>query len=351
MAAIPAIPSNAFTQQANGDILVSWDIMPGATSYVVQYSTDPTGLTIAYTTLASPTANQYKYTAGTLGTTYYFQVASVNSSGTSSYCTYVSSTPSQSGEMTLGEIRQRSQEKADRVNSKFLSTAEWNYNINNSLFELYDILIDAYEDQFLSPPYMFSTNGSTSAFPLPDGVTTFTNNFTNVVEAAPPFYKLWGVDLAANTSPTGWVTMNKYNPLDRNKYFYPNSQSTIYGVFNAQYRVLGNNIEFIPIPSGNQYIRIRYFPRLTMLLADNDLTTAGVSGWLEYVIVDAAIKALMKEESDVSVLMQQKDMLKKRIEAGAKNRDAGRPDTIQDTRSGGTGGWNTGGYGGFQAGF
>lgn len=347
MATIPAIPTNFFISQGNQTIYLSWDLIAGATSYVVQRSTDQ----INYTTVSSPSANQYLDTAVILGTAYYYQIASVNVSGTSPYCVAQGITPAMSGEMSLGELRLRSKQAADRVNSNFLTQTEWNFNINNSYFELYDILIDTYEDYYITPPYSFVTDGSTSSYPLPDGVRTFTNTFTNQVEIAPPFYKLWGVDLAANTSPNGWVTMNKFNPLDRNKYYYPNSQSTIYGVFNAQYRLLGKNIEFIPIPSGNQFIRFRYFPRLKTLLADSDITDTGISGWLEYVIVDAAIKALRKEESDTSKLEMAKAALKMRIEAGAKNRDAGRPDTIQDTRSGGTGGWNTGGYGGSQAGW
>lgn len=338
----PATPTNVFSSQGNQSVYLSWDLMPGATSYTVQRSTDQT----TYATVSSPTDPQYLDTSVTLGTTYYYRVSATGTDGTSPYCSSLSAVPAMSGEMSLGEIRLRAQQRSDLVGSTFLTKTEWNYNINNSLFELYDLLIDVYEDYFLSPPYSFVTNGSQNRYPLPNGVLTFTNTDTNVVEIAPPFYKLWGVDLAANTSPDGWVTMNKFNPLDRNKYFYPNSQSTIYGVFNAQYRLLDRYIEFIPIPSGNQYIRLRYFPRMTMLLADNDLTTSGISGWLEYVIVDAAIKALNKEESDTSTLRADKAALKLRIEAGAKNRDAGRPDTIQDTRSGGTGGFNTGGYGG-----
>jgi hypothetical protein len=60
-------------------------------------------------------------------------------------------------------------------------------------------------------------------------------------------------------------------------------------------------------------------------------------------VVDAAIKALAKEESDVTELMAEKAMLKQRIEESAQNRDAGMPDTISNTRS-----WSsrTGGYGG-----
>lgn len=345
--AIPASPTNLFSSQGNQAVYLSWDLMPGATSYIVQRSTDQ----ITYTTLDTPTAPELLDDVVTLGTAYYYQVAAVNTDGTSTYCLPVSAVPAMSGEMCLGEIRLRSQQRADRVGSNFLTKTEWNYNINNSLFELYDLLVDTYEDYYLSPPYSFTTDGTTTRYPLPNGVLTFTNTETDTVEVAPPFYKLWGVDLSANTSPDGWCTMNKFNPLDRNKYFYPNSQSTIYGVFNAQYRLLDRYIEFIPVPSGNQNIRLRYIPRMTMLLADTDLSSTGISGWLEYVIVDAAIKALNKEESDTSSLRADKLALKLRIEGGAKNRDAGRPDTIQDTRSGGTGGWNTGGSGAFGAGW
>lgn len=449
----PAIPTNVFSSQGNQSAYISWDLMPGATIYLVQRSTNQ----INYVTVATPTANQYLDTAVTLGTAYYYQVAAatstgsyatwpvtfvgqplvgdkiklngvsftvgtdfalgstvaqtiqnlvaavnatasllyvVSASGTSTVATFtsvavgtpgnailfeddltnttapsagfaggvdpdqsaysapVSAVPAMSGEMSLGELRLRAQQRADRVNSDFLTKTEWNFNINNSLFELYDLLIDIYEDYFLSPPYQFTTNGSSTRYPLPNGVLTFTNTETNTVEIAPPFYKLWGVDLAANTTPQGYVTMRKFNPLDRNKYFYPNSQSTIYGVFNAQYRLLDKYIEFIPVPSGNQFIRLRYFPRMATLLADSDLTTSGVSGWLEYVIVDAAIKALTKEESDTTSLKMDKAALKLRIEAGAKNRDAGWPDTIQDSRSGGTGGLGYGGgWGGTQGGW
>lgn len=349
----PATPINVFASQGNGQIFIQWDLSPGADSYAVQRSTDQ----INYSPISTPGIAQFLDTTVIQGITYYYQVASVSSAvvsptpNTSAYSLPVVATPAISGEMSLGELRLRSQQAADRVNSNFLTKTEWNFNINQSLFELYDILIDVYEDYYLTAPYQFTTNGSSQRYLLPDGVLQFTNSYTGISETAPPFYKLWGVDLAANTSPNGWVTMNKFNPLDRNKYFYPNSQSTIYGVFNAQYRLLDKYIEFIPIPSGNQFIRIRYFPRLATLLADSDITNTGISGWLEYVIVDAAIKALRKEESDTSILMAQKQALKMRIEASAKNRDAGRPDTIQDTRSGGTGGWNTGGYGGNQAGW
>jgi uncharacterized protein YdcH (DUF465 family) len=90
---------------------------------------------------------------------------------------------------------------------------------------------------------------------------------------------------------------------------------------------------------------------MTALLADTDIID-GVSGWTEYIIVDAAIKALHKEESDTTALMAQKMALKQRIEETAMNRDAGQPDAISNTRF--QTGWGSygppngdGGFGGY----
>lgn len=118
-----------------------------------------------------------------------------------------------------------------------------------------------------------------------------------------------------------------------------------------RYRVLGNNLTFIPTPSTGQYITVWYIPRAQILLKDIDVCDF-VSGWSEYIIVLAAIKALQKEESDVSILAAELMSLKKRIEETATNRDAGQPDTISNTRAwsgrsgqGGGPGWD-GSWGG-----
>ena len=55
-----------------------------------------------------------------------------------------------------------------------------------------------------------------------------------------------------------------------------------------------------------------------------------INGYAEYVVTDAAIKCLQKEESDVSVLLKQKADMKRRIEEAANNRDAGHPISVSD---------------------
>lgn len=315
-------------------------------SYSVQRSLDG----VTYAVVATPALNKYLDTAVTIGTQYFYKVAAVNGSGISPYTAAQNLVPTPTAEMSLGEIRTRAQQRADRLNSNFVTLPEWNFFINQAMFELYDLLVTSYEDMFTATPATFLVNGADFLYPLPNGTDTFINGLTNATFVAEPFYKMQGVDLALNSSANGYVTVNKFNFADRNKFVYPNSASTIYGVFNLQYRMMGTNIEFIPTPSAGQRIRIWYIPRLKELLADNDLSTIGFSGWLQYVIIRAAKYALDKEESDTTKLDQELQYLIKRIEASASNRDAGNPDTISDTRNTNSA-WGTGGTGGFQGGF
>lgn len=77
-------------------------------------------------------------------------------------------------------------------------------------------------------------------------------------------------------------------------------------------------------------------------------TMTGYAGLEEYLVVDAAIKIMQKDESDVSVLMAQKQALIKRYEGNYANRDAGSPKQATNVRRGlGYGGpYGRGGYGG-----
>ena len=408
MALLPQ-PQNMTAEQADGNILISWQAVVGATGYQIQRSSDGVNFSnLAVTTAAT----QYTDVLPGLGIQYYYQVAATPASPLT-YSLVASMVAAPPSEMSLLELRLRAQQTADRVQSDFVVNSEWNAFLRLAMYELYDLLIGSYEDYFATQLAYITTNGSQQYYPLPDGVTnypggiytaaqafTFTvssanattgavyqNNTTlsaayqftvqsnisggttlstkgtgtpspngtlslvsgtgdNIITyssysvsltgtAVQAYYKMAGVDLAVNTSTINpaWVTLKKFNFVDRNKYVYPNSTSTIYGVYNQAYRIMGQQIDFIPVPAGNQTIRMWYAPRLPALLKDNDLTTIGFSGWLRYPIVRAAKYALDKEEgSDTSKLDTEIAFLKQRIEQMASNRDAGMPDTISETR-------------------
>lgn len=332
MATAPSIPTNMQVQQGNGQVLITCNQIVGATGYPIQRSTD----NVNFTVIATPAVPSYVDTTVTVGTQYYYQMAATNGSATSSYCTSQAVVPTLPGQMTLGQIRLLAKQKADRVNSQFITDPEWNTYINQSYFELYDILVQKYGNEyFVAPPAQFLTYGSSPAsgsqfYALPDGITPFlaADGSTFVPKA---MYKLLGVDLGIGTNNNAWITLKKFMFISRNRYVYPQLTTNLLGVAGLRYRIVGNQIEFIPQPANGQYIQLWYIPRMTTLLQDSDIAD-GVSGWTEYIAIDAAIKALQKEESDVTVLALQKQAMLDRIEAAAENRDAGEPETISDTR-------------------
>lgn len=350
--AIPYQPQNLTAEQADGNIALTWSAALDAIGYAIQRSTDGVNYT-ALTTVGQVTT--YLDELPGTGIMYYYQVAATNGSGTSTYSSPAQMVAAPPSEMSLYELRLRSQQTADRVNSNFVTRTEWNAFLRLAMYELYDLLITSYEDLFAAQTVFITTNGTTQNYPLPDGATNYfgsTYPSTGSTSPAQAFYKLAGMDLGVNTSNNAWVTLLKFDFIERNKYVYPNSTSTIYGVYNMRYRLMGNNVNIIPTPAGNQQIRMWYSPRLPALLQDPDLTNIGYSGWLRYPIVRAAKYALDKEEGDTSKLDAELVFLKQRIEQTAQNRDAGIADTISNTRQdpvyGGTG---FGGAGGAQGGW
>lgn len=216
------------------------------------------------------------------------------------------------GVTTLGAIRTLVRQRADMVNSTFCTDAELNSFINAAYYELYDLLVQKYGDDYFATSATITTDGTNDKFNL-----------------ATDFYKLLGVDLQVATN--SYVTVPPFQFSDRNRYAIPN-MPLLSGAATMRHRLLGSQLWLVPLPSASQTVRYWYVPRLTALANDAD-TVDGVSGWEEYVVVTAAIMAKDKEEGDCSVLMAEKAGLIQRIEAAAENRNAGAPQTVADVQN------------------
>jgi len=105
-----------------------------------------------------------------------------------------------------------------------------------------------------------------------------------------------------------------------------------------------------------------YFSILRHMVLDSDMLSFSISGWGEYVIIDAAMKAMIKEESTEkwNTLAQTKAGLIERIETTASNRNVAEPNSVSNTRatsgdpglsSWGNGGYFGGGFGGAGGGY
>lgn len=333
--AIPTQPQGLTAEQADANICLTWTPVLGALTYQIQKSTD--GINYSNLVIVNQVF-QYVDPYPGVGVQYWYQIAAINGSGTGPYSLSASITAAPPGEMSLAELRLRSQECADKVNSQFVINGEWNSFLRLAMYELYDILTTTYEDYNVAKPVFINTNGANLQYDLPNGINYLGGTLGGGSGVASPrLYKISGIDLGVNTSNNAWVTLNRFDWIDRNNYVYPNSTSTIYGVYNMRYRPIGTNtftqsITLIPTPAGNQQLRLWYAPILPALLKDTDLTTIGFSGWLRYVIVRAAKYALDKEESSTDKQDAELIFLKQRITEAASNRDMGQAETISNTR-------------------
>jgi hypothetical protein len=224
--------------------------------------------------------------------------------------------------MTLAQIRAAIRQRCNMENSAFISDAEFTSYINQSYFELYDLLVQEFGgNYYVAPPLSLTTDGIASQYALPDGV---------LYSGAPAIFKLLGVDLQVGTAQER-ITLKPFNFAERNKFSTPNILNA-YGVTALRYNLNGSNILFTPLPAGGQILYLWYVPRMTTLSSESDVVD-GVSGWTEYIINDCCIKALTKEESDAAVFLAQKQALIKRIESAAEHRDIGAPPTVSDSRN------------------
>lgn len=363
MAIAPA-PSPVVLQTGNGVNLLSWNIVSGAATYQIQRSLDG----VTFTNLAAPAVNYYQDASVTIGASYYYQVASVNGSGTSSYTASSPNliTPCAPGQINLGYMRYQAQLRSDLLGSNFITTDEWNLMLNNSIFELSDILTCKFgEDYFLAAPLVIQSN-SALAYPLPNGTNYLQiGGLPNANGTpAPACFKVYGMDFnsygAQVNNTQGWVSMSRFNWADHNKYniLLGAASNNVSGQYcSFQFREMGDQVYIIPSNSG-QYFRLWYVPIHPQLLLDTDMMPFGYSAWWEYPVIDAAAKALEKQQftDQAANLMQRKAGLEIRIEVTAANRNVGSPNCATNSRStmgdpnfSGPGG-NGNGFGGGSAG-
>ena len=96
------------------------------------------------------------------------------------------------GQTTLGTIKTIARQRADMVNSGFISDSELTAYVNLSYLELYDLLVTKYGNEyFVQLPHHITTDGINENFALP-----------------PDFYKLLGVDLWLSNSKDSRIKEN-----------------------------------------------------------------------------------------------------------------------------------------------
>lgn len=124
-------------------------------------------------------------------------------------------------------------------------------------------------------------------------------------------------------------TSNSFWPLKRVQ-FQERTRYDLTADVAEGYYLKAATLVLVPSPPSGTY-RHSYVACATPLVDDGDAVD-GVNGWEMWPVYDLAVKMMIKEESDPSALIIERDKIKAEIEAAAADRDAATPMRVVDTR-------------------
>lgn len=224
---------------------------------------------------------------------------------------------------TMSDLITYTRQRSNMEQNQFVTDAEIQLYLNQSLGELDDLLATEYEDyHMLNYQAVLPGNGATNIIPVPSNLL-----------------KLRGVDFqyqpsGASAQPALWFTLPRFNFLERNQQNPLSVISVPWGRLNMSYNLIDQGIEVIPATQCQGTYQIWYTPKFEYLQSVNQALPLymNAQGWSEYSIVDACIKIFNKQNIDPSAFMAEKEALRQRIIASAKNRDAGGVKCVADVR-------------------
>jgi len=214
--------------------------------------------------------------------------------------------------ITLAQLRTKVRERADQVNSTFITDSELNGYIDLSYASFYDLLIE-------EENYYFGTTANIAASSV---------SATGTINLPSTFYRLVGIDDV--TDPSRPLTVRKFNFAERND--FDEGYVTLSNYSDIFYQLYGSTILLTPVSLAIKPYKLWFIPHRTVLSADGD-TVDSVNGWIEWVIIDAAIKCMIKEESDIKALLQTKGEVYERIAKAKGKRDSVGPSKIARVRN------------------
>lgn len=210
-----------------------------------------------------------------------------------------------------------SRQRANMEASQFVTDSEILSLLERANRELYDMLVQSFAEYYISST-QFTLIPGQDLYPVPTD-----------------FYKLQGVDLVQSFDANQRLTLKPFMFAERNQY----GAGTFYGAFNnsyLRYNLEGNNLRFRPLPQQAAVVELFYVPvakTLTVSLtpaAGEQNAIDAINGYDEYLILDAAINMLIKEESDVTALQAQKQETIARVTKVSAIRDIGMPPRVTD---------------------
>ena len=206
---------------------------------------------------------------------------------------------------SLGDMRSDVRLRADLPANNFVSDSEINEYLNQSIAELWDLLVAARGQEYYVTRYAFTTAPNTELYALPADhfETLYLECFVNNQRIRMRPYSLH------ERAPILGVTQLPARPY--------------------AFRLQGTQISLLPIPDSTYPCTLFYAPAAVRLTNDAD-TFDGIDGWEEYAIWRAVAYVQQKEQLDFSFAMGFVGSIKDRVQRLAPFRAANNAERVTD---------------------
>lgn len=238
--------------------------------------------------------------------------------------------------LDVAQLVLQARERADMENSQFVTDAEVERHVMTSYGRLYNYLVGKYEDYFAK----MGDESDLTQYP-----TATTGFGIGVYDYAFPeeYFKLLHIEVNPNTTgEEGWYELQRVGWAQQSNYrrdgggvpraYIPWGDNIVGDSTNRTGS--GGRVRLLPAPDKTSYrMRFVYVPKLDIDYAaepDDDVIDH-VNYWHEYIIIDVAIKLLMKEQNDVRGLVNERESLKADLENAMSPRDAGQPQMAMES--------------------
>ena len=211
---------------------------------------------------------------------------------------------------TLAQLRNQARSRADMEDDgNFVDDAEANDYVNESVSSLFDILADGDSSQTFAVSAPVLSQIGTNAYALPGD-----------------FYKLLSLDLfiGGRYIPAVPADVRQMASLAAD----PPQKEDLRYILRFDMSTGGRFVYVFPEVDPSA-LSVVYIPEPTVLVSDTD-TFEGMNNWVEFVVVDAALKMLQKQEQETGPLQASRDRLVRRIRDHVRDIDQGTPAKIRD---------------------
>jgi len=195
-------------------------------------------------------------------------------------------------------------------NSTFISDDELDRYISGSYATLFSKLVDANPDMYTREATITGVS-DTSDYDVPDD-----------------FYGTYAIEQNLGSS---YYPLSRIDPIEG--YLYESGTAGNACVYHFVSTSSSDQADFkvrlLPTPNTGETYRHKYIYAPTDLSADDDIVD-GVAGWEEWIVLDAAIKCLAKEESSTAILERQLERLDVQIDQMRAHRVAGQVTAVID---------------------